>query len=71
MARRFKMVDYEKAIEQTVTIRDVLPSDHLARFISGRLVAGEKSTRECQTAYLSTTWVLVGYDLVRMLVTEA
>jgi len=34
MARRFKMVDYEKALNQTVTIRDVLPPDHLARFIA-------------------------------------
>jgi len=34
MTRRFKMIDYEKALDQTVTIRDVLPSDHLARFIA-------------------------------------
>jgi transposase len=34
MARRFKMVDYEKALDQTVTIRDVLPPDHLARFVA-------------------------------------
>jgi transposase len=34
MARRFKMVDYEKVLNQTVTIGDVLPSDHLARFIA-------------------------------------
>lgn len=34
MARRFNMVDYEKALDQTVTIRDVLPPDHLARFIA-------------------------------------
>ena len=33
MARKFKMVDHEKALDQTVTIRDVLPPDHLARFI--------------------------------------
>jgi transposase len=33
MARRFKKVDYEKALDQTVTIRECLPSDHLARFI--------------------------------------
>ena len=32
MARRFRMIDYEKALDQTVTIRDVLPPDHLARF---------------------------------------
>jgi len=34
MARRFKVVDYEKALDQTVTVRDVLPPDHLARFIA-------------------------------------
>jgi transposase len=33
MARRFKRVDYEKALDQTVTIRECLPDDHLARFI--------------------------------------
>jgi transposase len=33
MARRFKMIDYEKSLDQTITIRDVLPPDHLARFI--------------------------------------
>jgi len=27
------IVDYEKALDQTVTIREVLPPDHLARFI--------------------------------------
>jgi len=27
------MIDYEKSLDQTITIRDVLPSDHLARFI--------------------------------------
>ena len=34
MARRFKMIDYEKALDETVTIRDVLSPDHLARFIA-------------------------------------
>jgi transposase len=33
MARRFKKVDYEKSGQQTITIDDVLPEDHLARFI--------------------------------------
>jgi len=33
MARSFKRVDYEKSGQQTVTIDDCLPSDHLARFI--------------------------------------
>ncbi len=33
MARRFKTVDYEKSGQQTITIDDVLPEDHLGRFI--------------------------------------
>ena len=33
MARRFKKVDYEKSLEQTITIKECLPADHLARFI--------------------------------------
>ena len=34
MARRFKIiVDYEGVLDQAITIRDVLPPDHLARFI--------------------------------------
>jgi transposase len=33
MAHRFKRVDYEKSLEQTVTIKECLPVDHLARFI--------------------------------------
>lgn len=33
MARRFKVVDYEASLEQTVTIKECLPADHLARFI--------------------------------------
>jgi len=33
MAYRFKKIDYEKSLEQTVTIRECLPPDHLARFI--------------------------------------
>jgi transposase len=33
MARRFTVIDYEKSLDQTITIRDVLPLDHLARFI--------------------------------------
>ena len=38
MARRFKKVDYEKALDQTVTIRECLPPDHLARFIVAIIV---------------------------------
>ena len=33
MARKFKTVDYEEALNITVTLRDCLPPDHLARFI--------------------------------------
>jgi transposase len=35
MARRFKKVDYEESLDQTMTIRECLPPDHLARFIVG------------------------------------
>jgi transposase len=33
MARQFKTVDYEKSLQQTVTIAECLSPDHLARFI--------------------------------------
>jgi hypothetical protein len=33
MARKFKTVDYKEALEMTVRIGDVLPPDHLARFV--------------------------------------
>ena len=33
MARKFKIIDYEKALDQTVTVGECLPPDHLARFI--------------------------------------
>jgi transposase len=33
MARKFKTVDYEKSLKQTVTIEECLPPDHLARFV--------------------------------------
>jgi transposase len=32
MARQFKTVDYEASLQQAVTIAEVLPPDHLARF---------------------------------------
>ena len=34
MACRFRMIDYEESLDQTITIRDVLPPDHVARFIA-------------------------------------
>jgi len=33
MARKFRTADYEKTLELQITLRDVLPPDHLARFI--------------------------------------
>jgi transposase len=33
MARKFKTVDYEVALDMTVRLRDYLPPDHLARFV--------------------------------------
>jgi transposase len=50
MACRFKMVDYEKALDQTVRIRDVLPPDHLARFIARVVLLLEVSAIYAQYA---------------------
>ena len=33
MTRHFKTVDYEAALEQTVSLREALPANHLARFV--------------------------------------
>lgn len=33
MARKFKAVDYEAVLDMSVTIRECLPPDHLARFV--------------------------------------
>jgi transposase len=33
MTRQFKTVDYEAALEQTVSLREALPANHLARFV--------------------------------------
>jgi transposase len=33
MKRKFKTADYEKTLDLQISLRDVLPSDHLARFI--------------------------------------
>ncbi len=33
MTRKFKRADYEKTLDLQITLRDVLPPDHLARFI--------------------------------------
>ena len=34
MSRKFKTADYEATLNSTVTLRDCLPPDHLARFIA-------------------------------------
>lgn len=34
MARRFRTVDYDKSLQQTVTIAECLAPDHLARFVA-------------------------------------
>src|SRR6266511_4343106 len=34
MSRKFKTTDYEATLNSTVTLRDCLPPDHLARFIA-------------------------------------
>ena len=33
MTRKFKTVDYEAALDQTVRLREALPANHLARFV--------------------------------------
>ena len=33
MTRKFKTVDYEAALEQTVSLREAVPAHHLARFV--------------------------------------
>lgn len=34
MPRKFKTVDYEATLDTSVTLRECLPADHLARFIA-------------------------------------
>lgn len=50
MARKFRRVDYEKSLEQTVTIGEVLPADHLARFIAQLIVLLDLSVFYAQYA---------------------
>ena len=33
MVRKFKTADYEKTLDLQITLRDVLPPDHMARFV--------------------------------------
>jgi transposase len=50
MIRRFKTIDHEKALDQTVTIRDVLPPDHLARFVAKMILLLDLSAIYAQYA---------------------
>ncbi len=50
MTRQFKTVDYEASLQQTVTIADCLPPDHLARFIVSVIALLDLSTIYAQYA---------------------
>jgi transposase len=50
MARQFKTVDYEASLQQTVTIAEILPPDHLARFIVSVIAMLDLSTFYAQYA---------------------
>jgi transposase len=52
MARKFKTVDYEESLEIEVKIGDVLPPDHLARFVV--FVIGQLDLRAIYQQYAST-----------------
>jgi len=41
MARQFYRVNYDAALDQTVTLREVLPEDHLARFLVREIATWE------------------------------
>jgi len=49
MPRKFKGVDYEATLDQSVSIRECLPPSHLARFIAG--VITELDLSEIYAAY--------------------
>ena len=49
MPRKFKTVDYEATLDQTVSIRECLPPEHLARFIAQ--VITELDLSEIYAAY--------------------
>ena len=50
MARKFRTVDYDKSLQQTVTIAECLPPDHLARFIVDVIAMLDLSTVYAQYA---------------------
>jgi transposase len=50
MTRQFKTVDYVAALQQTVTIAECLPPDHLARFIVSVIAVLDLSTIYAQYA---------------------
>jgi len=50
MARRFKRVDYEQSRQQTVTIGECLPPDHLAYFIVEKIARLDLSSLYAQYA---------------------
>ena len=39
MPRQFRTVDYEATLDSTVRLRDLLPDDHLARFVADLVAA--------------------------------
>ncbi|MBU0492477.1 MAG: transposase [Chloroflexi bacterium] len=50
MARRFKTVDYERSGQQTLTIDECVPADHLARFVVAIIALLDLSAIEAQYA---------------------
>lgn len=49
MPRNFRTVDYEAMLDQTVSLRECLPPEHLARFIAG--VVSDLDLSEIYAAY--------------------
>ena len=52
MTRKFKTVDYEAALDQTVSLREALPANHLARFVV-ELVAQLDLTQHLRALWLT------------------
>ena len=51
MARQFITVDYAATLQQTVTLAECLPADHLARFIAGIIALLDLKTNPFQNEY--------------------
>ena len=49
MSRKFKTPDYESALDQTITLREALPANHLARFVV--VVIGQLDLSNVYTHY--------------------